>query len=114
MTKIEELAKEATRKEYLCERCAWKDNCDHCGGQNTAFDCCECPADSYEDGFKDGANALMSLPLASRLTAEEKESVRMYHKLASYGYWECNCADKAVAKVLESIFGSDFFKEEGD
>ncbi len=53
---IEKAADEAIRKEYLCERCAWKDNCDHCGGSNTAFDCCECPADSYEDGFKAGAN----------------------------------------------------------
>ena len=49
---IEEAAKEAVRKEYLCEKCAWKENCDLCGGENTAFDCCECPADSYEDGYK--------------------------------------------------------------
>lgn len=56
MTKtIEEAAKEAVRKEYLCEKCAWKDDCDFYGGENTAFDCCECPADSYEDGFKAGA-----------------------------------------------------------
>ncbi len=49
-------AREAVRKEYFCEKCAWKDNCDFCGGENTAFDCCECPADSYEDGFKAGVN----------------------------------------------------------
>ena len=53
---IEKAATVAVRKEYLCEKCAWKDNCDFCGGENTAFDCCECPADSYEDGFKAGAN----------------------------------------------------------
>lgn len=52
---IKEAAKEAVRKEYLCEKCAWKDDCDFYGGENTAFDCCECPADSYEDGFKAGA-----------------------------------------------------------
>lgn len=63
------------------------------------------------DTFKTGADYLMSLPLASRLTAEEKERVRTYHKLARDGYWECNCADKAVVKVLESIFDFDFFKE---
>lgn len=112
MTKtIEEAAKEAVRKEYLCEKCVWKDNCDFCGGENTAFDCCECPADSYEDGFKAGANHVYGLPLAQRLTAEEKERVRTYHRLARDGYWECNCADKAVVKMLESIFGADFFKE---
>ena len=48
--------REAVRKEYLCEKCEWKNDCDLCGGENTAFDCCECPADSYEDGFKAGAN----------------------------------------------------------
>lgn len=60
----------------------------------------------------DFANEFLAQPLSSRLTAEEKERVRTYHKLARDGYWECHCADKAVAKVLESIFGKDFFKEE--
>lgn len=73
---IEEAAKEATRKEYLCESCAYKGDCDLCGGQNTAFDCCECPADSYEDGFKAGANHVLSLPLSQRLTDEERERMR--------------------------------------
>lgn len=59
----------------------------------------------------DFANEFLTQPLSSRLTAEEKERVRTYHKLARDGYWECNCADKAVVKVLESIFGADFFKE---
>lgn len=56
-------------------------------------------------------NHLMEQPLSARLTAEEKERVRIYHRLARDGYWECGCADKTVVKVLESIFGSDFFKE---
>lgn len=55
--------------------------------------------------------ALEELPISERLTAEEKDRVRTYHKFARDGYWECNCADKAVVKVLESIFGADFFKE---
>ena len=56
LEEIEKEAREAVRKEYLCESCAWKNDCDLCGGENTAFDCCECPADSFEDGFKAGAN----------------------------------------------------------
>lgn len=64
------------------------------------------------DVYKASAERIMLLPLASRMTAEEKERVRTYHKLACDGYWECNCADKAVVRVLESIFGADFFKEE--
>lgn len=63
------------------------------------------------DAYKESADRMMSLPLAQRLTAEEKERVRTYHRLARDGYWECNCADKAVVKTLESIFGADFFKE---
>lgn len=118
MTKtIEEAANEAVRKEYLCEKCAWKDNCDFCGGENTAFDCCECPADSYEDGFKAGANYVCGLPLASRMTAEEKERVRKAHKaMSDYGKnkgAECaSCANYAARVWMERIFGSDFFKEE--
>lgn len=75
--------------------------------------------DEMEQGIKDLAESfmlfytedIMRLPLSSRLTTEEKERIRTYHKLAHDGYWECNSANKAVVKVLESIFGSDFFKE---
>lgn len=67
--------------------------------------------DGWTDCFVSGAKALMQLPLASRLTTEEKERVRTYYRLANDGYWECKCSNKAVVKVLESIFGSDFFKE---
>lgn len=121
MTKIEELAKEAIRKEYLCEKCLWKENCDFCGGENSAFDCCECPADSYEDGFKVGANYVYGLPLSSRLTPEEKERVRGAYAEAQSWLDEkpsidnCNshlrvCA-VAIQDRLERIFGSDFFRE---
>lgn len=109
---IKEAAREAVRKEYLCEKCAWKDNCDFCRGVNTPFDCCECSADSYEDGFKAGVNYVYELPLAQRLTAEEKERVRKTYVAARDGYWdECNNLNIAVESVLEDIFGADFFKE---
>lgn len=65
----------------------------------------------YFDDAKSVLTWLFAKPLAQRLTAEEKERMRTYHKLARDGYWECNCADKAVVKVLESIFDFDFFKE---
>lgn len=114
---IEEAAKEAVRKEYLCEKCAWKDNCDFCGGENTAFDCCECPADSYEDGFKAGANYVYGLPLSSRLTAEEKERVRERYNLSVEvfsGTRDVMAKEYSMGRLnaLESIFGADFFKEE--
>lgn len=113
---IEEAAREAVMKEYLCEKCAWKENCDFCGGQNTAFDCCECPADSYEDGFKVGANYVYGLPLSQRLTAEEKEQIRFVHKTAKTFAERTNPMSAEVFKgqylLLESIFGANLFKEE--
>lgn len=71
------------------------------------------------DAYKASAERIMSLPLAQRLTAEEKERVRKM-------YIECELIEmddspnlpadritEATAKiqVLESIFGTDFFKE---
>ena len=120
MTKtIEEAAREATSKEYLCEKCAWKDDCDLCGGENTAFDCCECPADSYEDGFKAGADHILSLPLSQRLTDEERERVRriykelkrlcVEHRDSVFRWVEVY---KGKYELLESIFGKELFGEE--
>lgn len=108
---IEEAAKEAVRKEYFCEKSAWKENCDFCGGENTAFDCCECPADSYEDGFKAGTNHVYGLPLSQRLTAEEKERVRKEYANTYPLDPDCGVANILIQGVLERIFGKDFFKE---
>lgn len=125
---IEEAAKEATRKEYLCESCAYKGDCDLCGGQNTAFDCCECPADSYEDGFKAGANHVLSLPLSQRLRDEERERVRKLYIdandklkicLNAMNYNQISELDNEYKKginmglilALKFIFGKEFFGE---
>ena len=112
---IEEAAREAVRKEYLCEKCAWKDDCDLCGGENTAFDCCECSAVSYEDGFKAGAAHLMSLLLASRMTAEEKERVRKirdmyYSKWREHPNEATEAVYCAIKGTLEPIFGKELFE----
>lgn len=108
---IEEAAKEAVRKEYFCESCAYKNDCDLCGGENTAFDCCECPADSYEDGFKAGANHVYGLPLSQRLTAEEKEWVRKEYANTYPNDIDRGVENMLIQGVLERIFGADFFKE---
>lgn len=113
---IEEAAKEAVRKEYFCESCAYKDDCDLCGGENTAFDCCECPAESYEDGFKDGASHVMSLPLSSRLTDEEKQNIKRCYK-TTYDAFKVETHPFVASSymnrlsLLESIFGPELFKE---
>ena len=68
--------------------------------------------DGWTDCFVSGAAALMQLPLASRLTAEEKERVRTRYNAAKIGATEFDspeCAD--LMDILEDIFGKDFFKE---
>lgn len=78
---------------------------------DNSIDAIICDLPIYIADAKSVLSWLFAKPLRDRLTAEEKERVRTYHKFARDGYWECNCADKAVVKLLESIFGADFFKE---
>lgn len=65
------------------------------------------------DTFKTGADYLMSLPLASRLTAEEKERVRKEYWRAARDWIGIGDARGycRTCIALESIFGADFFKE---
>lgn len=73
--------------------------------------------------FKGGVKYALSQPLASRLTAEEKERVRKEYNWAKVnlsqlkegGFNELDpdvvlCS--GVIRALNRIFGSDFFKEE--
>lgn len=68
------------------------------------------------DAYKESADRIMSLPLASRLTAEEKERVRKeYRRAYSESFSPTSCLDRQYARgryqVLRGIFGADFFKE---
>lgn len=100
-------ALELLAKQYAEDMCPIGD---YCGGVYDEQRNSDLPI--YIDDAKSVLRWLFDKPLSDRLTAEEKEKIRTYHKLAHDGYWECNCADKAVVRVLESIFGADFFKEE--
>lgn len=56
---IKEAAREAIHKHYNCNGtypCSEREYCEHCNGHNTAFDCCECGADEFKEGFIAGAN----------------------------------------------------------
>ena len=87
--------------------------------------------DGWTDCFVSGAEALMQLPLASRLTAEEKERVRHLYKCAMeiaqfyqqeamfrinlkrrIGYEASRDIAKGEVSMLEILFGTDFFKED--
>lgn len=55
---VEEIVREAIHAHYNCNGtypCSEREYCEHCGGNNTAFDCCECGADEFKDGFIAGA-----------------------------------------------------------
>lgn len=103
MTKtIEEAA-----KEYYLNEVVNGDTCDD--------------KDGWTDCFVSGAEAFMQLPLAQRLTAEEKERVRAMYSEAQSWLDEKTSFDNpneqlkicavAIQDRLERIFGADFFKE---
>lgn len=55
---LEEAAREAINAHYNCNgeyQCGERDYCEYCNGHNTAFDCCECGADEFKEGFIAGA-----------------------------------------------------------
>ena len=58
---VEEAVKEAIHKHYNCNGtypCSEREYCVHCNGHNTAFDCCECGADEFKEGFIAGLSLL--------------------------------------------------------
>lgn len=64
------------------------------------------------EAYKASAEHIMSLPLAQRLTPEEKERVRTKYNAAKIGATEFDGPECAyMVDLLEDIFGSDFFKE---
>lgn len=87
--------------------------------------------DGWTDCFVSGANTLMSLPLSERLNADEKERVKgiykeelgmaQYFRLKTKASNDISCRQHYYGlrepyisrmKLLERIFGKDFFKEE--
>lgn len=70
-------------------------------------------SEAISDAFESGAEYIMSLPLASRLTAEEREKIRKEYWQAAKDWIDVGDARGycRTCVALESIFGSDFFKE---
>lgn len=67
--------------------------------------------DLIVDTYKASAERIMSHPLASRLTAEEKERVRKMYADTCPNDPDQSIASIRVMQTLERIFGADFFKE---
>ena len=103
---IEELA-----KQYAEDMCPIGD---YCGGVYDEQRNIDLPI--YIDDAKSVLRWLFDKPLSDRLTAEEKEQIRFAHKAAKTFAERTNPMSAEVFKgqylLLESIFGSDFFKEE--
>lgn len=56
MATIEERAKKAVREHYNCEYpCDDYKECVFGSGSNTSYDCGECVADDFNDGYRKGA-----------------------------------------------------------
>lgn len=56
---IEKAAKEAIKEHYNCNGkypCSERSYCIFCDGENTAYDCNECGADEFYEGFLKAAN----------------------------------------------------------
>ena len=64
--------------------------------------------------FKGGVEYALSLPLSSRLTAEEKERVRKEYANTYPNDIDCGIENMLIQDVLERIFGADFFKGGGE
>lgn len=103
---VEEAARDAIHAHYKCNGeypCGERDYCEHCNGHNTAFDCCECGADEFKEGFIYGAEWQSKqspwISVNERLQ-EELESVlvctnyegRYYYEVAFVmnGKWVCH------------------------
>lgn len=69
-----------------------------------------CPED-IEDAFINGAEHVMSLPLASRLTPAEKERVRKEYAETYPDDIDRGVTNMCIESVLERIFGTELFKE---
>lgn len=86
--------------------------------------------DLIVDAYKTSADRIMSLPLASRLTAEEKERMKVIYNeelgMAQHFHAKAKASNDISCrqhyyglrepyisrmKLLERIFGLDFFKE---
>ena len=74
--------------------------------------------DSFEDGFKQGAEWLMQQPLSDRLTEEEKERIMFAYKVSTRYFKMTENTNPHVAEVfrgqiqlLISIFGKELFNQ---
>lgn len=103
---IEELA-----KQYAEDMCPIGD---YCGGVYDEQRHSDLPI--YVDDAKSVLSWLFTKPLASRLTAEEKERVRKVYRrncaeIAKHGNDVITAHSEGVMHALELFFGTDFFKE---
>lgn len=98
---VEEAARDAIHAHYKCNGeypCGERDYCEHCNGHNTAFDCCECGADEFKEGFISGSewqskqspwiNVKEKLPENNTVVLTRGAYGFLICQLSSLGEWE--------------------------
>lgn len=98
---VEEAARDAIHAHYKCNGeypCGERDYCEHYNGHNTAFDCCECGADEFKEGFISGAewqskqspwiNVKERLPENNTVVLTRGAYGFLICQLSSLGEWE--------------------------
>lgn len=97
---IKEVAREAIHKHYNCNGtypCSEREYCEHCNGHNTAFDCCECGADEFKEGFIAGANwRINSVWHDASEVPEERRFCIYIRKDGTYGYGYYHIEDNTI------------------
>lgn len=99
---IEKAAKEAIKEHYNCNGkypCSERSYCIFCDGKNTAYDCNECGADEFYEGFITGAkwriksvwHDVSECPDENEPTIIERENGKLsFHEKGYNGPWKYN------------------------
>lgn len=63
--------------------------------------------------FIEGAHHIMSLPLAERMTVEEREKIKAEYAKTYPDDPDCGIANARISRLLEQIFGKSIFTKKG-
>lgn len=102
---IEKASIKSIRKHYGCagkHPCSYLENCRFCSGENSAYDCNECGADEFNDGFITGANWLInSIWHDASEVPKKKGYILVWTKQGSFVTWSINVEPTKWNEIVE-------------